>query len=259
MEFLKKTVIVTGGGKGIGKAISLAFAKKGANLVIADVDMNAAQSVEQQIKIIGCDCLIVKTDVSNSKEVHNMIEKTIEKFSHIDILVNNAGIMIPSLVVDTQEQDWDVTLDVNLKGVFLCSQAVARYMIKQKRGKIINISSMGGKIPAAEEGAYAAAKLGIVALPKTLAYELAPHGINVNAICPGLINTDMFRKSFKERTSSRGVSFEEIERKLISRIPVGRLGKPQDVADLVLFLASEKTTYINGESINITGGYPTIQ
>jgi len=207
MEFLEKTVIVTGGGKGMGKAISIAFAKNGANLVIADVDVNAAQSVEREIKIIGRDCLAVKTDVSNSKEVCNMVKKTMQKFNHIDILVNNAGIMIPSLLVDIKECDWDTNIDVNLKGVFLCSQAVARYMIKQKSGKIINISSMAGKIPAAAEGAYAAAKLGVIALTKTMGYELAPHGINVNTICPGLINTDMFRKSFKEKTSSRGISF----------------------------------------------------
>lgn len=258
MEFLEKTVIVTGGGKGIGKAISIAFAKNGANLVIADVDVNAAQGVEREIKIIGRDCLAVKTDVSNSKEVCDMVEKTMQKFNHIDILVNNAGIMIPSLLVDTKECDWDTNIDVNLKGVFLCSQAVARYMIKQKSGKIINISSMAGKIPAAAEGAYAAAKLGVIALTKTMGYELAPHGINVNTICPGLINTDMFRKSFKEKTSSSGISFEEVEKKLISRIPVGRLGKTQDVADLVLFLASEKTTYISGQSVNISGGFPSL-
>jgi NAD(P)-dependent dehydrogenase (short-subunit alcohol dehydrogenase family) len=258
MEFLEKTVIVTGGGKGIGKAIAIAFAKNGANLVIADVDVNAAQSVEREIKIIGRDCLDVKTDVSNSKEVCNMVEKTMQKFNHIDILVNNAGIMIPSLLVDTKECDWDTNIDVNLKGVFLCSQSVARYMIKQKSGKIINISSMAGKIPAAAEGAYAAAKLGVIALTKTMGYELAPHGINVNTICPGLINTDMFRKSFKEKTSSSGISFEEVEKKLISRVPVGRLGKPQDVADLVLFLASEKTTYISGQSVNISGGFPSV-
>jgi len=258
MEFTGKTALVTGGAKGIGKAVALALAKRGANIVVADIDMRFAPGIETEAKSAGCDCLVFKTNVSIRKDVHEMIQKIIEKFNRIDILVNSAGIVSESLIIDTEEKDWDAVLEVNLKGVFICCQAVAKEMIKQRSGKIINISSMAGKTGPSREGAYAASKSAVITLTKTLAQELAPYGINVNAVCPGLIETDMFKKVCEGVAALKGISVEELMETFVSRIPLDRIGKPEEVADLILFLASEEANYITGESVNITGGYPAI-
>ncbi len=258
MRFENKVVIVTGGGKGIGTAISIAFAEKGAIVVIVEIDINSAEKVAKKIKFLNQDCLVVRTNVVNKEEVYSMVAMVKDKFNRIDILVNNAGVYLSSPVIDTFEQDWQKIMDVNLKGVFLCSQAVAREMIKQGSGKIINISSMAGKTGPCGEGAYAASKSAVIALTKTLSKEIAPYGINVNAICPGLIDTKMLKDGWRKRSGDKGVSLQEIEEECLSKIPLGRLGTSKDIANLVLFLASEEASYITGESINITGGFPAI-
>jgi len=258
MRFEDKVVIVTGGGKGLGKAISLTFAEKGAKVVIAEISINSANKVAREIKSLNQDCLVVRTDASNREEICNMTAIVKDKFNNIDILVNNAGAYLAAPVVDTSEKDWQRIIDVNLKGVFLCSQVVAKEMIKQGSGKIINISSMAGKTGPTREGAYAASKSAVIALTKTLSKELAAYGINVNAICPGLINTEMLRSWWRQRSTDKGISFQEVEKEFLSKIPLGRVGMPKDIANLVLFLASEEASYITGESINITGGFPAI-
>lgn len=258
MRFEDKVVIVTGGGKGLGRAISIAFTEKGATVVLAEIDISSANKVAREIKSLDQDCVVVRMDASNREEVCNMVAIVKDKFNNIDILVNNAGAYLAAPVIDTSEKDWQKIMDVNLKGVFLCSQAVAKEMIKQGSGKIINISSMAGKTGPSREGAYAASKSAVIALTKTLSQELAPYGINVNAICPGLIDTEMLKSWWKQRSTDQGVSLQEIERELLSKIPLGRVGMPKDIANLVLFLASEEASYITGESINITGGFPAI-
>lgn len=258
MEFRRKTAIVTGGARGIGKAVVLALARRGTNIVVADLDMSMAQATATEIKSIDCDCLVVKTNVANRKEVYEMVQKTLRKFNRVDILVNSAGIFSESPITDIEERVWDTVIEVNLKGVFLCCQAVAKEMMKQKSGKIINISSMAGKTSPSGEGAYAASKSAVITLTKILAQELAPYGINVNAVCPGLIETEMFEKFCKEEAAIQKTTVQQLKWHQISRIPLGRTGKPEDVADLILFLASEAANYITGESVNIAGGYPAV-
>jgi len=258
MRFENKVVIVTGGGKGVGKAISITFAEKGAIVVIAEIDTNSANKVAKRISSFNQNCLVMKTNVINKEEVCSMVAMVKDKFNSIDILVNNAGVLLTSPVIDTSEKDWQKVMDVNLKGVFLCSQAVAKEMIKQGSGKIINISSMAGKTGPSGEGAYAASKSAVITLTKTLSRELAPYGINVNAICPGLIDTKMLRDGWRRRSEDTGISLQEIEEEFLSKISLGRLGTPKDIVNVVLFLASEEASYITGESINITGGFPTM-
>lgn len=258
MEISGKTAIVTGGARGIGRAVVLSLAKRGANLVVADLDLGFARTVETEIRNIGCDHLTVKTDVTKKDEVHKMVQKAIQKFKRIDILVNSAGIVLESPITETEEKDWDALLQVNLKGVFLCCQIVAREMMKQRSGKIVNISSMAGKTGPALEGAYATSKSGVITFTKVLAQELGPYGINVNTVCPGLIETDMLNRVCEKVSALKGVSVEGLRDHLISCIPLGRLGNPEDVANLILFLASEQANYITGESVNITGGYPAV-
>lgn len=257
MRFENKVVIVTGGGKGVGKAISITFAEKGAIVVIAEIDTNSANKVAKRISSFNQNYLVMKTNVINKEEVCSMVAMVKDKFNSIDILVNNAGVLLTSPVIDTSEKDWQKVMDVNLKGVFLCSQAVAKEMIKQGSGKIINISSMAGKTGPSGEGAYAASKSAVITLTKTLSRELAPYGINVNAICPGLIDTKMLRDGWRRRSEDAGISLQEIEEEFLSKISLGRLGTPKDIVNVVLFLASEEASYITGESINITGGFPT--
>lgn len=258
MRFESKVVVVTGGGKGLGKAIGMAFAREGARVVIAEIDIESAHRVAKEIKSLDQNCLVITTDVTKKEEVHRMVTVVKDEFNRIDVLVNNAGVFLSSPVIDISEKDWQKTMDVNLKGVFLCSQAVAREMIKQGAGKIINISSMGGKTGLRGEAAYGASKSAVITFTKTLSKELAPYGINVNAVCPGLIGTKMLREEWKRKSKEEGIPIQEIEQEFLSKIALGRLGTPQDIANLVLFLASDEANYITGESINITGGFPAL-
>lgn len=254
MEFKGKTAIVTGGANGIGRAVVVELAQQGANIVIADLDLDSARQVESQIKARGCGVLIANTNIAHKSEVNEMVRNTVDRFGRLDILVNSAGVASIAKLTDTSEQEWDTVIQVNLKGTFLCCQAAAGQMIKQKNGKIINIASMAGKTGPLGEVAYAASKSGIIALTKVLAKELGPYGINVNAVCPGFTETEMAAKAYDKLGSLQGLDAEGFKKHCISLIPLGRLGKPEDIAELILFLASEKAQYISGESVNIAGG-----
>nr|MQY69923.1 SDR family NAD(P)-dependent oxidoreductase [Bacillota bacterium] len=185
-----KIAIVTGAGKGIGRAISLRLAREGADVVIADVDQKGAHKVAEEIKQMGRRSLVLKTDVTKVEDVKNMVEKTIEEFGRIDILVNNAGVSSMAPVVDLEEKEWDVNMNVNAKGQFLCSRAVAKQMTKQKSGKIINNASLAAKRGALFLGHYSASKFAVLGLTYTMAIELAPYNITVNAVCPGIVETE---------------------------------------------------------------------
>jgi len=249
-----KIVIVTGASKGIGRAIALRLAKERANIVIADVDKDEGEKVAQMIREMGRDCLAVKCDVRNSQEVEEMVEKTMQKFGRIDILVNNAGVSSMAPMVELEEKDWDFNMDINAKGQFLCSRAVAKHMIKQRSGKIINNASLAAKRGALFLGHYSASKFAVLGLTYTMAIELAPYNITVNAVCPGIVETDMIRREWKWEGDLRGMTPEKVRKEVLSTIPLGRLAKPEDIAGVVAFLASEDADYITGQAININGG-----
>lgn len=243
MDLKGKVAIVTGGAQGIGKTIATQLALAGANVVIADVVEEVAKATAQEISQKGSEAISIVVDVSRLSSVEEMAKKTLDKFGRIDILVNNAGITRDALVMRMKEEDWDLVLDINLKGAFNCIKIVSPVMMKQKSGKIVNIASIVGIIGNAGQANYSASKGGLIALTKTCARELAGRRINVNAVAPGFIQTSM-----TERLSA------QVKEKLSSQIPFGEIGKPEDVASAVLFLVSEKASYITGEVIKIDGG-----
>jgi len=258
MRLKDKIAIVTGGNRGIGRAISLAFAKEGANVVIAARDMVAAKEVLIEIENKGRQGLAVKTDVSKAEEVDKMVQRCLEKFGKIDILVNNAGIVSVAPIIELDEKEWDLNMDINAKGVFLCCQVVARQMIKQGGGgKIVNVSSLCGKIGCRYLGHYTASKFAVIGFNKTLALELAPHKINVNAVCPGVVETDMLIKEYQSVAKLENTTAEELRKDVLPTIPLGRLSQPEDVAKVVVFLASSDSDYMTGQALNVTGGMET--
>lgn len=238
-----KIVIVTGGARGIGRAISLELARNGATVVIADVDTEGANAVAAEIKDIGENALALSVNISCSREVKTMVVHTIDRFKKIDILINNAGITRDSFLIRMSDEDWDQVMEVNLKGAFNCCREVAKAMIKKRSGKIINIASVVGLTGNKSQVNYAASKAGLIGLTKSLARELAGRAINVNAVAPGFIKTEMTEKLP-----------EAIREKILGKIPLARAGSVEDVAKVVLFLASEYADYITGQVINVDGG-----
>jgi len=243
LDLKGKVAIVTGGAQGIGKSIATRLAQEGANVVIADVMEEVAKSTAQEISQKGNEAISIRVDVSRLSSVEEMVKKTLDKFGRIDILVNNAGITRDGLVMRMKEEDWDLVLDINLKGAFNCIKAVSPIMMKQKSGKIVNIASIVGIIGNIGQANYSASKAGLIALTKTCARELASRRINVNAVAPGFIQTSM-----TERLPA------QVKEKLSSQIPFGEIGKPEDVASAVLFLVSEEASYVTGEVIRVDGG-----
>jgi len=249
-----KIAIVTGASKGIGKAIALRLAEEEASIVIADVDLEEGEKVSQIIKDKGQGYLVVKCNVRNSQEVDSMTEKAIQKFGRIDILVNNAGVSSMAPMIDLEEKDWDLNMDINAKGQFLCSRAVAKHMIKQKSGKIINNASLAAKRGARFLAHYSASKFAVLGLTYTMAIELAPYNITVNAVCPGIVETDMIEREWKWEGDLRGMTPDEVRDEVLGEILLGRFGQPEDVAGVVAFLASKDADYLTGQSINVNGG-----
>jgi 3-oxoacyl-[acyl-carrier protein] reductase len=241
-----KNALVTGAGQGIGRAISLTFANEGANVAVCDVNETAAQETVTEIRKLGRKSEFYKADVSNPQEVKEVVDKVLDNFSTIDILVNNAGITRDTLLIRREEKDWDLVLNVNLKGTFNFTKAVSRSMMKQRSGKIVNIASVIGLIGNAGQANYAASKAGVIALTKSVAKELASRGITTNAVAPGFIQTAMTDKLP-----------EEIKQAMLKQIPVGEFGSPQDVANVVLFLSSDMARYVNGQVVQVCGGLVT--
>ncbi|MBS6600924.1 MAG: 3-oxoacyl-[acyl-carrier-protein] reductase [Clostridium sp.] len=239
-----KCAIVTGAAKGIGKAIALKLASLGANIVLNyRSSEEKAIETENEIKALGVEVLRVKGDISNISDVENLINTAKENFGKIDIMVNNAGITKDTLILRMKEEDFDSVINVNLKGVFNCLKTITPVMVKQREGKIINLSSVVGLSGNAGQVNYAASKAGVIGMTKSLAKEVGARGITVNAVAPGFIETDM--------TEVLGDKFKEEAKKAI---PLKRLGKPEDVANVVAFLASEDANYITGQVIQVDGG-----
>ena len=239
----QRVAVITGGARGIGKQIALIFANEGADIVLADVlEMEAAA---QELKDLGRKVIAVKTNVSEKADVKNLIHTAIDNFRKVDILVNNAGIQRHASLLDMSEGDWDAVINVNLKGVFLCTQAAATYMIERKYGKIINLASIAGLSAATSPVNYNASKAGVIGLTRACARDLAPYGINVNAIAPGVVVTDL---TYMREEPERFI--QEMRKKAA----LGRTGTTKDIANLALFLASDESSFITGQVIASDGG-----
>jgi 3-oxoacyl-[acyl-carrier protein] reductase len=243
MRLKGKVALVTGSAQGIGREIALTFARAGAGVVISDINLEKAKLTSREIEALGVESLALELNVVSPQSVEEALNKTLDKFRKVDILVNNAGITKDGLLMRMSEQDWDAVIDVNLKGAFNCIKAVSRVMLKQKSGRIINIASIIGIIGNAGQANYSASKAGIIALTKTAAKELASRNINVNAVAPGFIQTEM----------TAGLP-EELKSKMLANIPLNKLGLPADVANACLFLASDEAGYITGQVIVVDGG-----
>ena len=249
MRLENKCAVVTGARRGIGRGIALAMASEGAAVVVSDVDLRDCEAVASEIEARGGRALAVQCDVTSKQQIDDMIARTIGAFGKVDILANNAGIAEFKPFLELTPEDWDETLDVNLRGQFLCAQAAARDMIKRKWGRIINIASVAsGQIGIGFPNLthYTASKGGVIAFTEALAIELSPHGINVNAIGPGIIGTEMIRPLEEAGT---------LEALVRTRVPKGRMGTPEDIGHLAVFLASEESDYITGATIFIDGGW----
>lgn len=238
-----KVALITGGGRGIGREIALLFAKEGADIVICDIDKAFSEATRKTIENLGRSCMDFQTDVTNISQVDEMLAKILDNFKKVDILINNAGITADSLLIRMKEEDWDRVLAVNLKGTFNCIKAVSKVMIKQRSGRILSISSIIGLLGNVGQANYAASKAGVIGLTKSAARELAPRGINVNAIAPGFIQTEMTQRLP-----------EEVKSKMLEAIPLKKFGQPHDVARLAAFLASDEAGYITGQVICVDGG-----
>jgi glucose 1-dehydrogenase len=245
LKLKDKISLVTGAGQGIGKAIALTFDEEGSCVVVNDIDLDKATAVAEQINASGGEALPLRADVSQSNEVSTMVAEAIKSFGRIDILVNNAGIQTVSPFLDLSEEEWQRVMDVNLKGTFLCSQMVAREMVKYRKGKIINISSIHQTTPRYNKAHYDASKAGIMMLTKDMALELSTYRINVNCIAPGAIVTPMNKDILDS---------PERMTEMNSKIPWGRMGQPEEVAKATLFLASDEADYITGATICVDGG-----
>lgn len=240
----EKVALVTGGSRGIGRSICLELASQGAKVVVNYAgSQGAAEETVALIRELGGEAISVQGDVALAADAEKMVAATIEAFGRVDILVNNAGITRDNLLMRMKEEDWDAVINTNLKGVFNCTKAVTRPMMKQRSGRIINITSVVGVVGNAGQANYCSAKAGVIGLTKSNAKELASRGITVNAVAPGYIETDM-----------TGALGEEVKTKLFETIPLARLGRPEDIANVVAFLASDKSNYVTGQVLNVDGG-----
>lgn len=244
MKLDGKVALVTGGSRGIGRAIALLLAERGAKVVINyNRNLEEANIVLAAIEAKGGQAVAVKGDVSVPADAQSLVEQTVKTYGRIDILVNNAGITKDTLMMRMSESDWDSVLDTNLKGAYLCAKAALRPMLKSKGGRIINISSVSGQAGSGGQTNYSAAKAGLIGFTKALAREVGSRSITVNAVAPGFIETDM-----------TNVLAEEFKKKILEQIPLERIGKPEDVAEAVAFLASDAANYITGQVLAVNGG-----
>jgi 3-oxoacyl-[acyl-carrier protein] reductase len=249
-----QTAIVTGASRGIGKGIALLLAREGANVIVADINLEAATQTTDEIRSQGLNAEAIQVDVTQSDQVDRMVKSVVSKFGRVDVLVNNAGVVSNAPVLELSEAEWDRNIAVNLKGVFLCSQRVGEVMAAQRVGRIINISSLSGKVGAPGQAAYCASKHGVIGLTYVLAIDLAPYGINVNAICPGMNETEMLPAVLAQRAAARGQTVEEVRQGILVKTPLGRFGRPEDVAKVVLFFASPASAFVTGQTIDVDGG-----
>jgi 3-oxoacyl-[acyl-carrier protein] reductase len=243
MDFKGQVALVTGGARGIGRAIAESLARRGADLAIADVSLDSAESAARELSALGVRAQALKLDVSRSEEVMSAFAKIASDFGRLDIAINNAGITRDGLILRMKEEDWDAVINVNLKGVFLCSKEAVKVMVKQKYGRIVNIASVVAFMGNPGQANYSASKAGIVGLTRTTAREYASRGITVNAVAPGFIATAM-----------TDALAESVRQEMLKSIPIGAFGTVEDVANAVVFLASPASGYITGQVVHVNGG-----
>lgn len=250
-----QVAIITGGAQGLGEALAHRLDAEGCKVVVADINLESAQKVAASLS----DAIAAKVDVSNEQQVDAMVNAAVEKYGRLDLLVSNAAILIAKPVTEFPGEQWKKMMDVNLVGYFLCSKAAARVMIPNKKGNIIQINSKSGKKGSYKNSAYAAAKFGGIGFTQSLALELAEFGIRVNSICPGnLLNSPLWNEGpnslFKQYAKNQGITEEQVRQKYLNQVPLGRSCEYEDIANVMVFLASDEASYMTGQAINVTGG-----
>jgi meso-butanediol dehydrogenase / (S,S)-butanediol dehydrogenase / diacetyl reductase len=260
-----KKILVTGAGRGIGRAIALQLAREGASLAIVDIDGRLAQSTAGEVTGLGRMAVAITADTTSRPQVQQMIENAVQALGSLDVAFNNAGVGHNSAFLDLTDEQWDRQFQVNTKGAFVCTQEKARHMVSQGHGgKIINSASIAGRQASAYHAHYSASKFAVIGLTQAAAKALAIYGITVNAMSPGIIDTQMWRSTTRERATilqqetGRAFGEEEFNRGIVQGIPLGRIGQPEDVAGLAVFLASPYSDYITGQTINVCGGFQMI-
>src|SRR5499433_3258104 len=254
MELSGQVAIVTGAGRGIGRATALELAGMGADIVVAELDQAGAERTASEVKGLGRGVSVVRTDVTSRADLKGMADRARAEFGRIDILINNAGIYRAALPLDVTEEHWDAIMNVNAKAVFFATQAVLPTMIAQKRGAIVSLASMAGKIGSKTNLPYNASKAAVVSMTKSLALAHAADGIRVNCVCPGFVETDMWQFVSREQGALLGLSPEDFTEQRAAQVPLGRMEQPEDVAKVIGFLASDRAGYMTGQAINVTGG-----
>ena len=254
MELQGQVAIVTGAGRGIGRATALELARMGADIVVAEVDTGGADKTAAIVKDAGRRAAVIPTDVTRRADLSALVERTVAAFGRIDILVNNAGIYRAAAVLDVTEEHWDAIMSINAKAVFFASQAVLPTMIAARRGAIVNLASMAGKIGSRTNLPYNASKAAVVSITKSLALAHAADGIRVNCVCPGFVETDMWHQVAREQGKLLGQTPEEFTRRRAESVPLGRMERPEDVAAVIGFLASPRAAYMTGQALSVDGG-----
>jgi NAD(P)-dependent dehydrogenase (short-subunit alcohol dehydrogenase family) len=249
-----RVAIVTGGGQGIGRATALELARLGADVVVAELNPEAAERTAQEVRGLGRKALALPTDVTRRADLAAMAERTRRELGRIDVLVNNAGIYRAAATLDVTEEHWDAIMTINAKAVFFASAAVLPVMLAARRGSIVNLASMAGKVGSKTNLPYNASKAAVISMTKSLALAHAADGVRVNCVCPGFVETDMWTRVAREQGALLGLSAEEFTRQRERSVPLGRMERPEDVAAVIGFLASDRSGYMTGQALSVDGG-----